>query len=218
MSDEAAAGPPIVYGLDIETDTSVDGLDPTVSRVLAAAISGPGGDIVLAHHDEAALLDELDGWLADLTPGVLVTWNGAAFDLPYLASRAALVGVRLGLRIELDPALGLRGDPLPGHEGAYRGSWHGHRHLDAYRVFRADLGRTFGVSCALKSVAGLTGVPFIDADGSRVHELAPGRLHAYVASDARCARQLAERRWPTAVGAIDAEPQPRSPATSGALA
>ncbi len=84
-------------------------------------------------------------------------------------------------------------------------------------MFRADLGRTFGVSCALKSVAGFTGVPFVDADASRVHELAPGRLHAYVASDARCARQLAERRWPTAVGAIDAEPQPRSPASSGAL-
>jgi hypothetical protein len=216
MSDVAVTGRPMLYGLDIETDTSVDGLDPDVGRVLAAAISGPGGEIVLAHHDESALLAELDRWLSELTPGVLVTWNGGAFDLPYLVSRAVINEVDLGLSIELDRRLGLRGDPLPGHEGAYRGSWHGHRHLDAYRVFRADLGRTFGVSCALKSVAGLTGVPYVDADASRVHELSPGRLHAYVASDARCARQLAERRWRTAAGAIDRLGTER-PAATGAL-
>ncbi len=124
---------------------------------------------MLAHHDEAALLTELDGWLADLTPAC--SSPGTARRSTSLTSPAApaLAEVDLGLRIELDRSLGLRGDPLPGHVGAYRGSWHGHRHLDAYRVFRADLGRTFGVSCALKSVAGFTGVPFVDGDAARVH-------------------------------------------------
>src|SRR5690606_31540946 len=145
------------------------GLDPRVGRVLCAALSGPGGEIVVANAAEADLLRELDGWIHDLTPGVLVTWHGAGFDLPYLATRARLAGVELGLVVELDPSLPIR-EPLPGHEGAYRGAWYSHRHLDAYRVFRADGGRTFGLSCSLKSLAGLAGVAPVDADATREQE------------------------------------------------
>jgi hypothetical protein len=200
MDDSPA--PPPVYGLDIETDTSVDGLDPRVGRILCAALSGPGGEIVVANADEGDLLLELDGWLRDLSPGVVVTWNGAGFDLPYLATRSRLVGVAIGLAVRLDPLLPVR-EPLAGHEGAYRGGWYDHRHLDAYRVFRADVGRTFGLSCSLKSLAGLAGMGPLDTDASRIHELPTELLHAYVASDARCARELALKRWATARSAID---------------
>ena len=197
-----AAVPP-VYGLDIETDTATDGLDPQVGRILCIGISGSGGELVLAHHDEAAMLEDLDGWLADMTPGVLATWNGSAFDLPYLATRAHLLDVAVGLELELDPAMVLRQGPLPGHDGAYRATWHEHTHLDAYRVFRSDVGRTFGLSCSLKSVAGLVGLEPVDEDASRVHELSRDDRHAYVASDARCTRELVLRRWATAAGAVD---------------
>jgi hypothetical protein len=197
-----AALPP-VYGLDIETDTATDGLDPQVGRVLCVGLSGPSGDLVLAHHDEWVLLTELDAWVHDLSPGVLTTWNGSAFDLPYLATRARLLGVALGLHLELDPAVVLRHGPLPGHDGAYRATWHAHTHLDAYRVFRSDVGRTFGLSCSLKSVAGLAGLRPVDEDAARVHELDPDDRHRYVASDARCTRQLVLRRWATAGGAVD---------------
>jgi DNA polymerase elongation subunit (family B) len=200
MSDPSARP---VYGLDIETDTATDGLDPRVGRVLCVGLSGPGGELVLAHHDERSLLLELDQWLADMTPGVLATWNGANFDLPYLATRAQRLGVTLGLQLELDPAMILRHGPLPGHDGAYRATWHEHTHLDAYRVFRSDVGRTFGLSCSLKSVAGLVGLQPVDHDASRVHELSRDALHGYVASDARCTRVLVLRRWSTAWGAID---------------
>jgi DNA polymerase elongation subunit (family B) len=192
-----------IYGLDIETDTATDGLDPQVGRVLCVGLSGPGGELVLAHSDEADLLRDLDRWLADLEPGVVTTWNGGAFDLPYLATRASLLGVSVGLHLELDPAVILRQGPLPGHDGAYRATWHAHTHLDAYRVFRSDVGRTFGLSCSLKSVAGLVGLAPIDEDPATVHELPPDVLHAYVASDARCTRELVLRRWATAAGAID---------------
>lgn len=199
--NSAAASP--VYGLDIETDTATDGLDPNVGRILCVGLSGPGGALVLAHHDEAALLAELDQWLVEMTPGVLATWNGGAFDLPYLATRAQLLGVPIGLELELDPAVVLRQGPLPGHDGAYRATWHDHTHLDAYRVFRSDVGRTFGLSCSLKSVAGLVGLQPVDEDASRVHELSRDVLHGYVASDARCTRELVMRRWATASGAVD---------------
>lgn len=199
----ATPGPAPVYGLDIETDTATDGLDPRVGRILCVGLSGPGGELVLAHHDERSLLLELDGWLADLTPGVLATWNGAAFDLPYLATRAARLDIDLGLDLRLDAGVALHHDPLPGHDGAYRASWYDHTHLDAYRVFRPDVGRTFGLSCSLKSVAGLAGLQPVDADASRVHELARDDLYGYVASDARCTRELVLRRWATAHGSID---------------
>lgn len=203
--------PPVpVYGLDIETDTGTDGLDPRVGRVLCAAVAGPHGVHVVDHRDEARLLEALDTWLEHLPPGVIATWNGAAFDLPYLVTRARLVGVSLGLRLRLDPAIAVRRGPLPGHEGAYRARWYAHRHLDAYRVFRADVGRTFGLPCSLKAVAGLAGLDPIGTDPARVHELPGPVLHAYVASDARCTRELTLRRWPTAARAVDrlAEPEP----------
>jgi DNA polymerase elongation subunit (family B) len=199
--NDAAITP--VYGLDIETDTATDGLDPHIGRVLCIGISGPGGELVLAHHDEASMLEDLDEWLADMTPGVVATWNGSAFDLPYLATRAQLLGVTIGLDLELDPAVVLRHGPLPGHAGAYRATWNEHTHLDAYRVFRSDVGRTFGLSCSLKSVAGLVGLEPVDEDASRVHELSRDDRHAYVASDARCTRELVLRRWATAAGAVD---------------
>jgi hypothetical protein len=199
----ATPDPAAVYGLDIETDTATDGLDPRVGRILCVGLSGPGGELVLAHHDERALLLELDTWLADLGPGVLATWNGAAFDLPYLATRAALLDVELGLDLRLDPEVGLRHDPLPGHDGAYRAAWYHHTHHDADRVFRSDVGRTFGLSCSLKAVAGLAGLRPVDADASRVHELPRESLYGYVASDARCTRELVMRRWATAHVAID---------------
>jgi len=194
-----------LYGLDIETDTTCDGLDPRIARIIAVGISGEQGRAVFT-GDERALLTELDRRLSLLPPGVLVTWNGGAFDLPFLADRAAITGVRLGLRLTLDPAIPMRRAPLPGHLGAYRATWFGHRHLDAYRLYRGDVKRTLGVSCSLKSIARLVGLPTVEVSRDRIHELSTGELAAYVANDAELARVLADRRWATAERAIDAAP------------
>lgn len=169
--------------------------------IVAAAVATSGDDIILT-GDETALIERLDDVLADLEPGVLVTWNGAAFDLPFLATRAKGCGVELALRLRLDRRLRTR-TPLPGHEGAYRAGWHAHRHLDAYRVWRNDLPRLVTISCSLKSVARFAGYDAIEVDTARVHELEPDALGTYVASDARLARTLAEHRWSTATPFID---------------
>ena len=165
-----------VYGLDIETDTSVDGLDPATSRVVTVALSQAGIDEVFVGF-EHELLTELDDRLAQLEPGVLATWNGAAFDLPFLADRARLWGIDLGLHLRFDPSIRLLHAPLPGHAGAYRAAWHHHCHLDAYHLYRDD-----------------------------VHDLTTEAMHAYASSDARLARVLTERRWASAARFVDRVP------------
>ena len=179
------------YGLDVETDTASGGLDPRVSRILAAAVSGSGGVTVLS-GPEPRLLASLDGLLASLPPGVIVTWNGSAFDLPFLADRARRCGIRLGLELVLDPGITSRHPPLAGHVGRYRGRWHGHRHLDAYRAYRALVPEE---SCALKAVARRQGLAVVEAEASRVHELEADALRSYVARDAELALWLARDRW-----------------------
>jgi uncharacterized protein YprB with RNaseH-like and TPR domain len=191
-----------VYGLDIETDTTVNGLDPRVAAVVTVALAGPGYEEVF-NGPEAQLLVDLDDRLAELEPGVIATWNGAAFDLPFMADRAALHGVTLGLRLQHDHAITMRRAPLPGHRGAYRASWFDHGHLDAYRLYRGDVGPALRISCSLKSIARFVGLAPIEVDRTKIHDLSNEALHAYAASDARLARILTERRWGTASRFVD---------------
>ena len=179
------------YGLDVETDTSCGGLDPRACRILAAAVARDDGVAVLT-GPEPALLARLDGILAALPAGVLVTWNGSGFDLPFLADRARRCGVVLGLDIVVDPGITSRHPPLAGHPGLYRARWHGHRHLDAYRAYRTLQSEG---SCALKAVARRHGLPVVEAEPTRIHELAPDQLRRYVARDAELALLLARARW-----------------------
>jgi DNA polymerase elongation subunit (family B) len=171
--------------------------------------------------DEPDIIEQVDERLRRCRPGVLATWNGAAFDLPFLADRAGRHGLPLGLRLRLDPAIAVRREPLPGHEGAYRAAWYGHRHVDAYRVYRADAGPALRISCSLKSIARFVGLAPVEVDRERIHDLSREALHAYAASDARLARVLAERRWPSAARAVDKMPRTsaegggRAPARAG---
>jgi hypothetical protein len=200
----------IIYGLDIETDTRCDGLDPSVAAVVTVALSGATFDEVFV-GDEATLLQALDARLASLPYGVLATWNGAAFDLPFIADRARLLGIPLGLHLCLDRRLTLERAPLPGHAGAYRGSWHGHSHLDTYRLFGGAAAPN-AHWLRLRSLARILGVGEGGSTTRRTHDLTNEALHAHAASDARLARVLAERRWSTAhrlvdrIGVDEAEP------------
>jgi uncharacterized protein YprB with RNaseH-like and TPR domain len=149
---------------------------------------------------------------------VIATWNGAAFDLPFLADRAARNGVELGLATRLDPGITMRRAPLPGHRGAYRARWHDHDHIDAYRLYRGDVGPALRVSCSLKSIARLVGLAPIEVDRERIHDLSREALHAYASSDARLARVLTERRWATASRFADRLPAEAAGRAAEALA
>ncbi|HUW03451.1 MAG TPA: 3'-5' exonuclease [Acidimicrobiales bacterium] len=193
---------PPVYGLDIETDTTVDGLDPGVAAIVTVALSGDEIDQVFT-GDEVSILSELDHCLREIRPGVLATWNGSAFDLPFIDDRAQRYDLPHGLSLRLDASISQRHPPLPGHDGVYRAKWYGHRHLDAYRVYCSDVGPSLRMSCSLKSIARLVGLRTVEVDRERIHDLSHEALHAYAASDARLARILTERRWSTASRHID---------------
>ena len=183
-----------LYGLDIETDTTTNGLDPSVAAVVAVGLSSEAHGDVSFTGSEPDVLRRLDSYLATLEPGVVVTWNGAAFDLPFLADRAGAHGLELGLSILWDPALRKRRSPIPGHVGAYRARWHHHDHLDAYRAYR-HLTDDPDLSCGLKAVARREGLDAIEVDCEQIHALSAEELVSYVLSDARLARLLAARRW-----------------------
>jgi DNA polymerase elongation subunit (family B) len=193
---------PNVYGLDIETDTTVNGLDSEVAPVVTVALSLDDYDEVFS-GDEPTILTQLDRRLAELKSGVLATWNGAAFDLPFLADRAALLDLPIGLRLRQDPGIRMQHQPLPGHPGAYRARWYRHGHIDAYRLYRGDVGPALRVSCSLKSIARLVGLAPLQVDRRHIHDLSREVVHAYAASDARLARVLTERRWGTAARFVD---------------
>ena len=175
--------------------------------MVAVAVTGADLEVVL-DADEVTILVELDRLLRRLQPGVLVTWNGAGFDLPFLADRARRAGVRLGLDLALDPDIPGHHEPLAGHAGAYRGRWHGHAHLDGYQLFRADVGASLHLPCGLKPLARLVGLPVVEVDRERIHELSDAERRAYVASDAHLARRLVARRARWAAG-IDRMPGDR---------
>lgn len=199
------------YGLDIETDTTVDGLDPTQSAVVAVAVTAPFGEEVLT-GEEPELLTSLDELVLGLPPGVLVTWNGSSFDLPFLAERARRTGVEISLQLQEDPSLsGRRRGSLPGHPHPYRAAWGPHRHLDGYRLYRADVGHTLGLPCGLKPMARLVGLTPVEVDRTDIHSLGPEELHEYVASDARLARELVMRRMPAAARFADRVPWSAEP-------
>lgn len=190
-----------LYGLDIETDTLRGGLDPRVCPIVAVALATDSG-VHVAAGPETRLLREIDGLLRSLDPGIIVTWNGSGFDLPFLVERARRRRVSLGLRLREEPGVTRTHPPLPGHASCYRASWHGHDHLDAYLAYRS-LARGDEGSLALKAVAARAGFEVLEVDRSRIHELDPGLLARYVASDARLAVELARTRWGELLGFRD---------------
>lgn len=204
---------PQIYGIDIETDTRYDGLDPAVASVRTVALSNQDFDEVFV-GDEATLLTTLDRRLAELPPGVLATWNGATFDLPFIADRARLLDLDLGLTLCLDRRLTLGRTPLPGHAGAYRGAWGHHGHLDTFRLYG---GTSAPGRMSLRALGRLVGLGTHAGSAPRGSDQANEALHAHAASDARLARVLAERRWNAALRLVDrVEPDEAQPVSVAA--
>jgi DNA polymerase elongation subunit (family B) len=191
-----------IYGLDIETDTtpladgSARGLDPATTTIVNIALS-VGEDVIVFRGEERNLLVALDRYLLGLQPGLIATWNGAVFDLPFIADRADAVGVQLGLELSADRSIVPKYEFLPGHNSAYQGSWASsgsvpHAHMDVAYALKENA-RALNIAWSLKPVARHYGLSPMEVDRTAVHLLSAEEQDAYVASDARVTAALAAR-------------------------
>jgi hypothetical protein len=179
--------------LDIETDTlGVNGLDPRESRVVSAALAFSDREaLVFEDADERRLLEAI-GSVVRARSGLLVTWNGAGFDLPFLAVRSELLGLDLGLETVTDPSIPVKYAAPEGLGGPVRARWGSTAHVDIsflYKDFAADR----GVSWSLKPVARALGLSPVEVDRERIHDLSAEQLRDYVLSDVEVTLALAAR-------------------------
>jgi DNA polymerase elongation subunit (family B) len=185
-----------IYSLDIETDTSADGLDPRISRITEIAVETASGAEVFVDESERAMLSQANEFIRELSPGLIVTWNGAKFDIPFIVTRASRYeSSGIGISSFEMPSLPGWYRFLPGWDHACGCTWAAagglaHQHLDicyAYRRF-ADLQR---VKWALKPVCRASGIEMIEVDRTRMHELTPEERREYAISDVHGTRELA---------------------------
>lgn len=199
-----------LYGLDIETDTSAlteaevaagytqRGLDPAISKIVNLALSSSDGVTVLDGEEED-IIRGLDAWLKSKAAGLLVTWNGSVFDLPFIYDRAKRLEIPIGLNLTYDPLIIPKYEPTPGYKGGYAAVWDSdsnpvpHVHLDVAYIYKRYAEAT-GIPWSLKPVAKELGLEPIKVDAANLHLLSTQEQNEYVASDARVTRELALKR------------------------
>ncbi len=194
---------PLIYGLDVVTDTDGPTIDLTTDHIVAIGLSTEAGD-ELYEGDESEILTLVDRRLEMLRDGVITTWGGSILALPLLAGRVDALELDLALRVFPDDRRNPRNGAtttVSGFDKPMWGAWHKHPHLDLARVY-ADDQRRWNPLRSRRTVPE-SHMPATDDMVSRDPR-----------SDARLARNLAERRWSQAKRLIDRIPsnyQPRTP-------
>jgi DNA polymerase elongation subunit (family B) len=173
----------VIYGLDIETDTTIDGRNPRVSRIVAAALVPVEGDaLVLRHQDEGELISALIEQTATLVPNdVVCTWNGSGFDLPFISIRAEVLGIDLGWDMWRS-SRSSKYEPV-GYDFSLRARVGQAPHMDVAPAYK-EVAVSLGCDWSLKPVCSALGFSPLSVDRERIHELTLEELDAYVASDA----------------------------------
>ena len=169
----------------------VDGLDP---RSGSGAWRWPSPtartDRGVRPAHEALLLDRLDEHLAASRPASSPPGTARGSTSPSSPPAPAAIGVELGLRLWPDPASAGRpraARPATPPPTGPRGT------ATPTSTPTASTGptsaRRWRSRCSLKSdrPAGRASTP-VEVDASRIHDLTPTQLAAYVGSDARCTR------------------------------
>lgn len=191
-----------IIALDIETETrpchepakpccSQRGLNPEKSFITAASISDIEGTTIFKTSilGESGLLRSLNSSL-NKRSGYLVTWNGSAFDLPFIAERAVVSGVNIRLELLEDRLIYIKHQPLPGHKSAYRGRWGNLQHVDIQFAYK-EIAKDAKIRWGLKPVAKFLGLNPVEVDRLSMHTLTENQLDEYVASDTAMTLELA---------------------------
>lgn len=181
----------MLYAFDIETT----GLNPEEDRVVSLAVATETESVVFDSAVEETLFDDILSWFTNprRPGGVIVTWNGCAFDWPFLSTRAHLLGhVEFLDAVTMLPTEHRKAPykPLTGHCGGYAVQFAGHDHADIMRAWKS-WSSARGTSNALKVVAREHGIDVIEVDRERIVELPRHELVAYNISDVDATLTLA---------------------------
>jgi DNA polymerase elongation subunit (family B) len=179
-----------IYGLDIETDTAINGVSPHESSVISAAVASADASVckVFDASSEYALLEELLSCLEGLEPGVVVTWNGSGFDLAFLAERMRIIGLAHPWTL-WPSSRTAKYPPVGGH--TVRAKLSSHIHADIAYAYK-ELAAENAIEWSLKPMARHLGHDPVEVDRAATHLLSASELRAYVASDAVVTAALAE--------------------------
>lgn len=193
MSTTADNNTKLLYAFDLETTS----LRWDTGRVTTAAVcSSDGSAWVTEDDDERRLLRAVRCHFADLPAGVVVTWNGAVFDGPYLAGRADALGVERPCMLFEDRRITPKYEPQPtfaarGYHPIFAAAGTGlHEHVDVAYLWR-DWADGHQVRWGLKPVAKALGVEAIEVDRTRMDDLSKPERIAYCLSDVLATLALA---------------------------
>ena len=196
------------YAFDIESDTTPQadgkcyGLEPLHAGLTEIAFScdtsvmSEGGKVFATSDGmtEADVIIEFDRMLFELDPGVLMTWNGSFFDLPFILTRSEVLGITQHMHLHAQPGLAPKYTPTAPHTGGYSATWDTkgvmpHQHLDIMRGYERAA-KLLGIKWSLKPVAEAYGLDMISVDREKMHELTPAERRAYALSDSGGTRNL----------------------------
>lgn len=191
---------------DLET-TSLRPNDPGSRILMIAACDNRGREWVIADEDEKRILERFVEVIREADPDVLEGHNLFNFDVPYLAARAAALGVPLALGRD-GSALSQgreRNLPIGGITRPFRPAHVWGRHLldTLFGVQRFDIGRGELESHALKEVAVHYGIAaenrvYLDRSRlARIWEEDAERVRVYALQDVQETRRLADLVLPT---------------------
>ncbi|MBD2181033.1 ribonuclease H-like domain-containing protein [Planktothrix sp. FACHB-1355] len=137
--------------LDIETT----GLDKERDRIIAiGCMTESGNTQIFMQLDEALLLQEFLDYLQSVNPEVLLTYNGMAFDLPFIITRLNALKIKHPFKQARNsrriPSAQIFGTPIEVNEILYKNT----NHVDAYIcVLRWDfIAKSLTLSYSLKNV------------------------------------------------------------------
>jgi DNA polymerase elongation subunit (family B) len=183
----------------MQFDLETTGLNPERDRIFLIAVRYPSGDTetLEAHGEdnagEAALIRELIARVSGADPDVIENHNLHGFDLPFLARRAQILGVPLGLG-RIGPGLRTRAfrrgpaENLAARRVRYIAP--GRELIDTLdAVLRYDFATRELPNHGLKAVARHLGIARADREQIRgdqvyaVHRRDPGRVRRYATAD-----------------------------------
>ena len=182
------------YAFDIETT----GLDWRADRVTTYALYGENVSVVEEGADERRLVLRMRDLLASLPAGVVLTWNGAVFDGPFVAGRSKVLGLPEWFDFARDPSIVPKYEPQPGFEAAglhpifpaLGGATHSHTDI-AYGYWRS-WAQDYRVQHSLKPVARAVGIEVVKVDREHMGTLSVSERLAYCLSDVVATYRLAE--------------------------